>query len=353
MGPRLEAVRTWVAARPWLAAPLALLMLLVMVVLGLVVVLLQLVVFLFSLLLKPLLTFFFPIVVEHLYMWPCVGAAHVWLLSYGRRGRPDKLFHSRFLDLRVQVCTEAPLVAVEASSSAPPRQRAQRFVHLIPQFQDNYAYLVVDAVEILLPCTGPGPRDGSFGDKSDRGVRKTMYFAALVDPADQVALEVALNQIDALYYSKDLQLQMVLTTHKHWDHQSGNLWLAHKYGSELAFYTGEESVLSRLGKANAGALLAHGDSLELRYALVPDGCEVRPAGGACTTQRSAAFEVAPGWRLRVDQVVMRAGAPQTMPAPSAIASLRIDVLATPCHTRGHVVFLLREVRHLMHACTLR
>ena len=166
---------------------------------------------------------------------------------------------------------------------------------------------------------------------------------------EEVALEVALHQINALYYNNDLMLQIVLTTHKHWDHQSGNLWLASKYSDELAFYSGEQSVLSRLRKANVGALLSHGDSLELRYTLVQDGCDFGAASGSNPTQRSASFEVAPGWRLRVDQVVMRAGTsslPQRHFSSNfrTIPSLRFDVLATPCHTRGHVVFLLREVR---------
>ena len=259
-------------------------------------------------LLKPLLGFFFPIIVEHLYMWPCVGAIHVWLLGYGRRGKPDKTFHSRFLDLRVSVCTEAP---TGCSVAAP--QRAQRFVHLLPQFSDNYAYLVVDAVEVALPGSqGAGRHERPdqlrwYADREERfrrltdessatcaetAVAKSLYFAALVDPSDTVALEVALDQIGELYYENRLSMQMVLTTHKHWDHQSGNTWLASKYGEKLAFYSGEQNVLARLGRANVGALLAHGDRVELRYTLVQG--EVRRwggGGGAGDGFRCETFEV--------------------------------------------------------------
>jgi len=137
-------------------------------------------------------------IVEHLYMWPCVGSIHVWLLSRGRRGRPDKIFHSRFLDLRIEVCTEPP--------TGSPARRVVRFVHLIPQFLDNYSYLVVDAVEVELP-QNPGEAAPTH---------KTLYFAVLVDPADTVALEAALQEINDQYYHGQLNLQMVLTTHKHW-----------------------------------------------------------------------------------------------------------------------------------------
>ena len=249
--------------------------------------------------------FFFPIIVEHLYMWPCVGAIHVWLLGYGRRGKADKTFHSRFLDLRVSVCTEAP---TGCDGTTP--QRAQRFVHILPQFSDNYAYLVVDAVEVALPG-GAGhmespdqmqwyaerealqTTDESFATScAETAAAKTLYLAALVDPSDTVALEVALDQIDELYYENRLSMQMVLTTHKHWDHQSGNTWLARKYGGKLAFYSGEQTVLARLGGASAGALLAHGDSVELRYALVQgEGRRVGGGGGAGDGCRSEAFEV--------------------------------------------------------------
>ena len=176
----------------------------------------QLLVMLLSVPLRLLLDFFFPIIVEHLYMWPCVGALHVWFLGYGRRGDPEKMFHSRFLDLRVEVCTEA---ASGASETAPPR-RARRFVHLLPQFSDNYAYLVVDAVGIPPRDAGSGQDAGA---DAEPGPQTTLYFAVLVDPADSVALEAALDEVNRFYYDGQMKLEMVLTTHKHWYHSTACL----------------------------------------------------------------------------------------------------------------------------------
>lgn len=156
--------------------------------------------------LRLLLFFFFPIIVEHLYMWPCVGAIHIWLLGRGRRGDPEKMFHSRFLDLRVEVCTEA----ASGVSEKGHMQCARRFVHMLPQFTDNYAYLIVDAVEIP-------PQDTESGD--DAGARaepQIFFFSVLVDPADSVALEAALDEVNRFYYNGQMKLEMVLTTHKHW-----------------------------------------------------------------------------------------------------------------------------------------
>lgn len=159
--------------------------------------------------LRLLLFFFFPIIVEHLYMWPCVGAIHLWLLGRGRRGDPEKMFHSRFLDLRVEVCTEA----VSGASEKGQMQRARRFVHMLPQFTDNYAYLIVDAVEIPPQDTGSGDDAGA---RAEPGLQTTLFFAVLVDPADCVALEAALDEVNRFYYSGQMKLEMVLTTHKHW-----------------------------------------------------------------------------------------------------------------------------------------
>jgi hypothetical protein len=142
---------------------------------------------------------------QHLYMWPCIGSIHLWLLSRSRRGKPDKIFHSRFLDLRVEVFTDAP--KVDGALAAP----ARRFVHMLPQFDDNYAYLVVDSLEVVhltseegIPGQDPGSRTTTF------------YFGVLVDPSDEKALRIAIEEINALYYDGRLSLQAVLTTHKHW-----------------------------------------------------------------------------------------------------------------------------------------
>jgi hypothetical protein len=281
-------LRLWVQARPVLATPLALLSLPFIVVIGLSVLSLNLLIMILGAILQPLLIMCFPIIVEYLYMWPCVGRVHVWLLGTGRKGKSERIFHSRFLDLRVEVLTAAPPPEIQVPLAGP----ARRFVHLIPQFRDNYCYLIVDAVEVVLPRT-------TAAESSPEVTR--FYFGVLVDPADELALETALAQIDEMYYDGKLDLQMVqileraraqrfsrddshetdicrradfsemcqvLTTHKHWDHQSGNAWLSRTYGTRLTFYSGEQDVLRRVGASKAGPLLVDGDSLQLRYTLL-------------------------------------------------------------------------------------
>ena len=70
------------------------------------------------------------LIVEHLYDWWWVGALHIWIMKkmYGD-GKDGQLFyHSRFVDLRIELIPQ------------------QLWVHLIPMFSDNYAYLVVRKV---------------------------------------------------------------------------------------------------------------------------------------------------------------------------------------------------------------
>jgi glyoxylase-like metal-dependent hydrolase (beta-lactamase superfamily II) len=383
----MRRLHTALQARPYLATPCALLSLLIIVALVIPALLLKLLLVIFSCLLYPLLSACFPIIVEHLYMWPCVGRLHVWIMGLGRRGKPDKIFHSRFLDLRVEVLTEVP---GKARTVAAP---ARRYVHLLPQFQNNYSYLVVDAVEVVHPqAAGTHKQRGSNSqptasisggqvaeDREDAQAVpevSTFYFGVLVDPADELALESALALIDSVYYNNRLRLEMVLTTHKHWDHQSGNAWLARKF-PHLTFYSGEDDVLRRAG-ARAGMLLVDGDCLELRYSLPP-----KDNAAAVTSQlpsrktkmsedeveavlQSSTLPVNQARILRVEHVITRQSnlrAPSTSPPqqrshpsapdipvnpPDAVPALVpppplvFRVLATPCHTRGHVVFLLLE-----------
>ena len=384
----MRRLHTALQARPYLATPCALLSLLIIVALVIPALLLKLLLVIFSCLLYPLLSACFPIIVEHLYMWPCVGRLHVWIMGLGRRGKPDKIFHSRFLDLRVEVLTEVP-----PGNARPLAASARRYVHLLPQFQNNYSYLVVDAVEVVHPqAAGTHKQLGSntqptasisggqaAEDREDAQAVpevSTFYFGVLVDPADELALESALALIDSVYYNNRLRLEMVLTTHKHWDHQSGNAWLAQNF-SNVTFYSGEEDVIRRAG-VRAGMLLVDGDCLELRYSLLP-----KDNAAAVTSQlpsrktkmsedeveavlQSSTLKVNQERILRVEHVITRQSnlrAPSTSPhqqrshppvpdipvnSPDAVPALVpppplvFRVLATPSHTRGHVVFLLLE-----------
>ena len=161
-----------------------------------------------------------------------------------------------------------------------------------------------------------------------------------------------MKQINSMYYSGQLSLQMVLTTHKHWDHQSGNDYLARTHGEGLAFYSGEASVLRQIEAKHRGALLRHGDCLALHYSLSETSEDPAPSMSACLKTeelRRACVAVRPGCHLNVRHLICRAAAgatphprtPAPMPA-SGLAPLELRVLSTPGHTRGHVVFVLLE-----------
>jgi hypothetical protein len=141
----MRRLHTVLQMRPYLPTLCALLSLLIIVALVIPALLLKLLLVIFSCLLYPLLSSCFPIIVEHLYMRPCVGRLHVRIMDLGRRGKPDKIFHSRFLDLLVEVLTK---VSSKARTVAAP---ARRYVHLLSQFQNNFSYLVVDDVEVVHP----------------------------------------------------------------------------------------------------------------------------------------------------------------------------------------------------------
>jgi hypothetical protein len=81
-----------------------------------------------------------------------------------------------------------------------PIEGSSACVFTIACFVDNYAYLLVD--------------------ESGEGTCR----AVLVDPADARAVLEQLQLIEEQYYEgRGLALEAILTTHKHWDHQGGNL----------------------------------------------------------------------------------------------------------------------------------
>ena len=353
-----------------LGPPVAFLGLLPFVALLVALGLLQLPIIVVSVLLGFIQGHFFPMIVEHLYMWRWVGAIHLSVMrffSHYWRGEP---YHSRFLDFRVEVpgccgttvegagtagelsaeggvgeevgktktvkqgeqqdegCgvreegaagkepggkTEnqstagqggepvevpkieeeyvrekeidvgkdkriqkggpsAPIagaVAEEATEPAPPSgarasqepssstrtaviSSASRWVHVIPMFDDNYSYLVVQRRSGNC-LHSAGARSGGRGagepvvrvkhllrertaqdraadqrgyspprspDSSGRDVAD-IYDAVVIDPSAGDKVERAIDAISLEYYGGNLVLDALLTTHKHWDHQVG------------------------------------------------------------------------------------------------------------------------------------
>lgn len=124
------------------------------------------------------------------------------------------------------------------------------YVHIIPLLQDNYSYIVVDKATGLSACVDPGEAK------------------PITDAVDRLA---AINA--------DFKLNYVLSTHRHWDHISGNEELKKLY-----------SGLKIVGTA---------------YEPIP----------------SIDIPLSHGQRMKLGQ-------------------LSVQALFTPCHTRGHVCFFI-------------
>ncbi len=101
-------------------------------------------------------------------------------------------------------------------------------------------------------------------------------------------------------------------------------------------------MLSRVGKANSGCLLRHGDGLEMRYALVKRGEEwggENSQEDGVTRVRTAHFDVDGEWELRIEHAVL---------ANSCESGLSDARLAA---STSHNVPLLPRYHACTHACT--
>lgn len=202
-----------------------------------------------------------------------LGIVREWLIRLSRRccrSCRDHDEHSR--PLRVDI--ELPLHKASATATG-------RFcsVHTIALFYDNYAYLIVDR---------------SQGDTKP-------YPCALVDPADADGVMKELERLAVAEYGAKrgapleltLQVEAILTTHKHWDHAWGNR------------------------KLTDGQTLAH------------EGSTSRPK-----------VKVYGGKYDDVDCCTDFLDEGETV---CAVGSLHFEILHTPCHTAGSIMFLLRGV----------
>ncbi|KAF4315930.1 hypothetical protein BBO99_00008878 [Phytophthora kernoviae] len=121
-------------------------------------------------------------------------------------------------------------------------------IELIPVLSDNYAYLLIDP---------------------------TNRVAAAVDPVDA-------EKVHARAQELKLKIEMILTTHSHWDHAGGNRDLS-------------ELILQR------------------------DGRDIPVIGGPGAAVEAATRSVSEGETI-------------------ALGELQIKVYFTPCHTRDHVLY---------------
>lgn len=104
--------------------------------------------------------------------------------------------------------------------------------------------------------------------------------AVLVDPSDTETVLDALSVVEDCYYREKVRPKAILTTHKHWDHTGGNMSLLRHWPDLKVYACSRESVPGMTHPVE------HGDKLE------------------------------------------------------PVKGLAFEVLATPCHTSGHIVFVL-------------
>jgi hydroxyacylglutathione hydrolase len=164
-------------------------LIIIVIPLAIVFTLLKLLGGLFGILLALLGQLIFLTFVKSLYI-SRFGLIHVWATKkFGGKG-----YHSRIGNTAV-VTTNGFSVRIFS----------------IACLSDNYAYLIVN--------------EGKLSEKAeDRSKIETSTMkAAIVDPGDATAVLEAIQVICTSFYSgATINLEAILTTHHHWDHQAGN-----------------------------------------------------------------------------------------------------------------------------------
>eukprot|EP00397_Hematodinium_sp_SG-2012_P024376 GEMP01025385.1.p1 GENE.GEMP01025385.1~~GEMP01025385.1.p1 ORF type:complete len:661 (+),score=101.00 GEMP01025385.1:32-1984(+) len=198
--------------------PLSIAALVILIVLSIVQAIVQIPGALLGLLIGVIANRAFPCIVEFVYMIPLIGRRHISIGRWYQSFSSGEKWHSRWRDLRV---------AAEGGVH----------IHAIPYLSDNYCYLIV----------GPD------------------LTACLVDPGDAKRVLHAIPKIERAFYErKKITVKAILTTHKHWDHQGGNVQICKSLPSCTHVYCGENATpFDKLHKVNDGDQISVG-SLEFK-----------------------------------------------------------------------------------------
>ena len=151
--------------------------------------------------------------VEFLYPWGIARWAHFFLMSRAsKRGRvvdKNRGFHSRTVEQKIEV--------------VPGRV----YIHPIPQWVDNIGYLVI--------CLPPSNTEHRSGVKITVEHDTDPIVALMIDCGEASAVVRAIELIQKFHYgNKNIQLQSILSTHKHHDHTGGNKGLLnHELGKHI------------------------------------------------------------------------------------------------------------------------
>jgi len=120
------------------------------------------------------------------------------------------------------------------------------FIHAIPNLNDNYCYLVVDR----------------------------NLTACLIDAGDAKRVLQAIPAISyAFYQGAPISVKAILTTHKHWDHQGGNVQICQKISSCTRVYCGEDATpYDKLHLVKDGEIISVGT---LSFEVIQSNCHTR------------------------------------------------------------------------------
>jgi glyoxylase-like metal-dependent hydrolase (beta-lactamase superfamily II) len=203
-----QPFREW-RHNPCIMSPIALTSLLIIGLLSLVGLLLQFPTLIIGFILSPLLSRS-SWIIEFLYPLGIGRSVHCFLVSLMNRshrpkeGDKNRGFHSRTLETSIEVV------------------RDRVYIHPLPQWLDNLGYLVV-----CLPnqpdITQVDSNDSSLGRISVTHIPDRRIVALVVDCGDSTAVLQHIEQISQWHYSgKKIEVQAILSTHKHHDHTAGN-----------------------------------------------------------------------------------------------------------------------------------
>jgi len=196
------------------------------------------------------------------------------------------------------------------------------FIHPIPQFIDNISYLIVS-------CP---PREAAG---------KVPILGVLVDCGEDVKVKAHLDGIYKKYYAcfytsnkevKGIELHAILCTHRHHDHTAGVGALVKELSTKRI---GESEETKRIS-VNAGR--SGGDGQPKLYEEAPGNVIV--VGGAVEQVPHCNLYVQNGCFVPLPCLSLTDGDATIENDMNAVVS--IEVIGVPSHTRGSVVFALRN-----------
>ena len=295
---------------------------LVIAIFWIVITVLRLPTMVLGLLLSPLLNKFYW-VVEFWYPTGLGKQLHFWMIRLSGGGRKrhgenidaNRGYHSRCIETRIELIPQ------------------RVYIHPLPQFMDNLGYIVVCLPPPSSPSsTAAAPQsskevtshgstlyiDPSAND-TDALSTKTSIVALVVDCGDAKVILQQIDMIRELFYHNDpINIQSILSTHKHHDHTAGNL--------ELMSILAPDSRSNKDSNSN-GKIYGSDGPIRLIF------------GGAADQVPGCNYPLANG---------------DLLPLPKAglndmNACIEIEAIATPAHTRGSVAYLVRP--KMLHTTT--